>query len=87
MTAGPPNHFILVYDIAARHVDVHSFGTDRGEATRAYSVLEDEYSATGKYEVVLVGADSLDTVKRTHSPYFSAGTAREVVRDFLASIP
>lgn len=87
MTTGPLNYFILVYDMAMRHVEVRPYGTNGDEATDAYSVLEDQYSATGKYEVVLVGADSLETVKRTHSPYFSTGTAEDVVRDFLASIP
>jgi hypothetical protein len=55
-----------------RHVEVHEYGDDVEQANTAYSTLEDEH-AGGKYEVVLVGADSIDTIKRTHSPYFSTG--------------
>jgi hypothetical protein len=83
--SGPTQYFILVYDLAMRHVDVHAYGDDVEEANRAYSILEDEH-AGGKYEVVLVGADSIETIKRTHSPYFSTGTATEVVEAFIASI-
>jgi hypothetical protein len=82
---GPMQYFILVYDLAMRHVEVHEYGTDVDEANAAYSALEDEH-AGGKHEVVLVGADSIDTIKRTHSPYFSTGTATEVVEAFLAAI-
>jgi hypothetical protein len=82
---GPTQYFILVYDLAMRHVEVHEYGADVDQANAAYSVLEDEH-AGGKFEVVLVGADSIDTIKRTHSPYFSTGTATEVVEAFLAAI-
>lgn len=85
--SGAIQYFILVYDMATRHVDVRDeFGSDIDAANRAYVALEDEFSAKGTYEVVLVGADSLDTIKRTHSPYFSTGTPREIVDDFIASI-
>jgi hypothetical protein len=82
---GPTQYFILVYDLTMRHVEVHEYGDDVEQANTAYSTLEDEH-AGGKYEVVLVGADSIDTIKRTHSPYFSTGTATEVVEAFIASI-
>lgn len=86
MTTGPTQYFILVYDLAQRHVDVHEFGGDDAAAVAAYSELEDRFASAGTHEVVLVGADSIETIKRTHSPYFSTGTAQDVVRDFLASI-
>lgn len=82
---GPTQYFILVYDLAMRHVDVHEYGEDVEAANVAYSTLEDQH-AGGKFEVVLVGADSIETIKRTHSPYFSTGTATEVVEAFIAGI-
>lgn len=82
---GPTQYFILVYDIAMRHVEVHEYGKDIEAANAAYSNLEDAH-AGGRYEVVLVGADSIETIKRTHSPYFSTGTATEVVEAFIAAI-
>ncbi len=83
--SGPTQYFILVYDLAMRHVEVHEFGNDVEGANAAYSQLEDEH-AEGKYEIVLVGADSIETIKRTHSPYFSTGTPAEVVEAFIAAI-
>jgi hypothetical protein len=82
---GPTQYFILVYDLTDRHVDVHEYGGNLEQANAAYSILEDQH-ASSKYEVVLVGADSIDTIKRTHSPYFATGTAAQVVEDFIASI-
>jgi len=86
MTNGPTQYFILVYNLTTRHVDVHEFGANEDKANRAYTRLEDEYVSKGKFEIVLVGADSIETIKRTHSPYFTTGTAAQVVEDFLASI-
>lgn len=86
MTDGPTQYFILVYDLAMRHVDVLPFEADMDRANTEYARLEDEYALKGKYEIVLVGADSIETIKRTHSPYFSTGTAEQVVEDFLSSI-
>ena len=83
--SGPTRYFILVYDLAMRHVDVHEYGVDVDAANAAYSRLEDAY-AGGKFEIVLVGADSIETIMRTHSPYFSTGTPAEVVEAFIASI-
>jgi hypothetical protein len=82
---GPTQYFILVYDLAMRHVDVHEYGADLHAANEAYTRLEDEHTG-GKFEVVLVGADSIETIKRTHSPYFSTGTTAEVIEAFIASI-
>lgn len=82
---GPTQYFILVYDLAMRHVEVHEYGDDVEQANAAYSTLEDQH-AGGKFEIVLVGADSIETIKRTHSPYFSTGTATEVVEAFIAGI-
>lgn len=86
MSNGPILYFILIYDLAMRHVDVHEFHEDLDAANGAYARFEDELGPQGMYEIVLVGADSLDTIKRTHSPYFSTGTTREIVDDFIASI-
>lgn len=83
--SGPTKYFILVYDLAMRHVEVHEYGDSVDAANEAYSSLEDQY-AGGKYEIVLVGADSIATIQRTHSPYFSTGTPAQVVEAFIASI-
>jgi hypothetical protein len=65
-------HFLVIYDIAAReaHVDDH-FGSDYEAALDAYSQAEQTYKDRSDIEVVLLGADSIDTIKKTHSSYFS----------------
>lgn len=87
MSPKPTNYFILVYDMTTRHVDVHDdFGHDMDRATERYGQLEDELGPSERYEIVLVGADSIETIKRTHAPYFSTGSVSEIVDAFIASI-
>jgi len=75
-------HFLLVYDLnAQRLIDQRRFD-DGDEAVRAYSQLEQEYQGRQDLEIVLVGADSIETIRQTHAHYFdSAGTGSP----FLAS--
>ena len=75
----------------AKHVIVRKHGLQiemqfRTSAQHNWAEFVESLDAGGKYEVVLVGADSIETIKRTHSPYFSTGTATEVVEAFIASI-
>ena len=51
------------------------FGADADAATTAYRAAEIEYHDRPEVDIVLVGSDSLETVKVTHSTYFS-GAAR-----------
>lgn len=75
-------HFLLVYDLnAQRLIDRRQF-EDGDEAARAYAQLERKYQGRRDLEIVLVGADSIETIRQTHSHYFdSAGTGSP----FLAS--
>jgi hypothetical protein len=78
MTAKPINHFLVIYDIARGRADVRRFGTDYDAAQQAYADLEWETREDANIDAVLLSADSLDTVKRTHSSYF--GTRRRFER-------
>jgi hypothetical protein len=65
-------HFLLVYDLRLhRLIDVHEF-RDADEATAAYGRAEMAHLDDRDTEIVLVGSDSLETVKKTHGHYFSA---------------
>ena len=65
-------HFLLVYDLKQhRLVDVKTF-TDANEATAAYGRAELAHLDDRDTEIVLVGSDSIETVKKTHGHYFSA---------------
>ncbi len=64
------NHFLVTYDINAGEAHVQSFGTDYDAAMEAYSEAEDDARNRTDLDIVLLSADSIDTVKRTHSSYF-----------------
>jgi len=66
-------HFLLVYSYdEQRLIDKREF-KDAAEAAAAYRAAEDQYRGrTDEFEVVLVGADSLDTIHKTHGHYFLA---------------
>jgi hypothetical protein len=70
------NYFLLVYNLSTAGVQVEDYGSDGAVAVAEYSLRE-----RPEIEVVLVGADSLETVKKTHSHYFSVPT-----ESFLAGL-
>lgn len=65
-------YFLLTFRAADRSLHTRDFGADETAATAAYSALELELGASSEVEVVLVGADSLATIRKTHSHYFTA---------------
>ena len=70
MTEADIRHFLIVYDIPTGKAKVRDFGTDYDGAMEAYAEIEGETRGRDDLDIVLVGADSLETVKRTHSSYF-----------------
>lgn len=76
-------HFILLFD---RHrgkmIEQLSFGTDARAAVHTYEELEQEHRDQSHIDIVLVGSDSLETVKVTHANYFD-GTAKDSYADVL----
>ena len=76
-------HFLLVFDHANdRLIAAREFGRDVERATEAYSEMEKEYADNNEIDIVLVGSDSLETVKTTHANYF-AGRARSLMHNAL----
>lgn len=68
-------HFILVFDHARGHiVQELDFGSDSDAALRRYSELEEQHKDHPLMDIVLIGSDSIETVKLTHANYFD-GTA------------
>lgn len=65
-------HFLLIYDLSAERLVRQQEYADADEAVTAYATAEREYRARSDLEIVLVGADSLDTIKQTHAHYFDA---------------
>lgn len=77
-------HFLLVYSYADQKlIECHEF-TDSKKATNAYAEKEQELvSRSDEFEIVLVGADSIQTVMKTHGHYF-AQAGDSLFAEFLA---
>ena len=77
--------FLLILDVRTGVTQVRELGTDYEAALRAYEAAEGEHRGEANYDIVLVGSDSLETVKRTHASYFdlSGDGFRELVRHEL----
>jgi hypothetical protein len=63
-------YFLVTYFTQEGRYDVREFGTDHDAAMTAYVEIEEQYRGRDDLDIVLLGADSLETIKRTHSSYF-----------------
>lgn len=72
-------HFLIVFDIPTGKPKVRDFGGDYGGAMEAYAEIEEEMHGRDDLDIVLLGADSLETVQRTHSSYFETGETFEAL--------
>lgn len=70
-------HFLLVFDHAQdKLLESKDFGSDSAAAIAAYTEAEKRFWNDSTKDVLLVGSDSIETVKITHSNYFE-GTAKK----------
>jgi hypothetical protein len=67
-------HFLLIYDHQAQKLRASREFDDKEStaATAAYQSAEQEYQNDQNIEIVLIGADSIDIVHRTHGHYFDS---------------
>jgi len=73
----PLRHFLLIYDLSAGHlVEQLDLGEDGEAAAAEYSRREAEYRDRDGFEIVLVGADSIETIRQTHAHYFNGNGDR-----------
>ena len=62
--------FLIVYDHDTRkQISLEEF-RNTARALKAYSEREEQYRDNPRVEVVLLGADSIEAIKVTHSNYF-----------------
>lgn len=66
-------HYLIVYDLRNRRLRTCEAFGDADQAIAAYSRLERENVGNAGLEVVLLGSDSLDTLRITHGHYFADG--------------
>lgn len=65
-------HFLLVYDRHQGKLIFQCPYADPVEAVNAYEAMEEQHRDDKHMEIVLVGADSIETVMLTHGNYFDA---------------
>lgn len=72
-------HFLVTRDSHRHETTVVEFGTDYEGAQDAYQAAEQAARERPELDVVLLSADSLDTIKRTHSSYFETKSLDELL--------
>lgn len=72
-------HFLLIYDHKAQSLrDERVFAFKESDAaTTAYQEAERQYQGQADIEIVLIGADSIETIQRTHGHYFDSSDRLE----------
>lgn len=77
-------HFLLVFDHAkGQLVQEQHFHEDGPSALAAYAAKEQEHSGDRNIEIVLIGSDSIETVRLTHANYYAGSVT---VSKYLAGI-
>jgi hypothetical protein len=79
MTENEIRHFLVTRDVALGETSVVEFGDDYDAAQHAYQEAEQAARGRSDLDVVLLSADSLDTIKRTHSSYFEPKSLDELL--------
>jgi hypothetical protein len=79
MTDADIKHFLVTRDVTRHETSVVELGTDYDAAQHAYQEAEQQARGRADIDVVLLSADSLETVKRTHSSYFEPKSLDELL--------
>jgi hypothetical protein len=79
MSPADIRHFLVIHDKGTRCTEVLPFGTNYDAAQEAYAQIEQETLDRPNVDVVLLSADSLETIKRTHSSYFDTNERFETL--------
>jgi GMP synthase-like glutamine amidotransferase len=77
-------HFLLVFDHEqGQLIEEKHFQENAEQALEAYAAKEKEHREDRMIEIVLIGSDSIETVKLTHANYYDGSVA---VSKYLAGI-
>jgi hypothetical protein len=79
------NNYLLVYDRARGKLLVEQEFSDRAAALQERFRLERQHAGNKDVEVVVLGADSAEVIRRTHARYFR--TTAELIRDLADLFP
>lgn len=82
----PLVHFLLVYDRENQQLVFEHAYSNAGEALREYEAKEEKCRDEPNMEIVLVGADSIETVMLTHGNYFAEKADGPDASPYLAGV-
>lgn len=78
------NNYLIAFDRSTGHqVLLEEYGTDSAAAIKRYQELELEHYRDRHLDIVLVGSESLESVKVTHASYFAEGLDVAGLEDYL----
>ena len=73
-------HYLIVFDHSKGRLLSSDEFEDAAEAVAAYAATERQHEGREGMEIVLIGSDSLDTVKKTHANYFDPASGSRFLR-------
>lgn len=76
MTADDIKQFLLVYDVPNHSLEIVEFGTNETAALDAYEAAEASHRDDDNFDIVLIGSDSIETIRTTHASYFGGAAER-----------
>lgn len=89
LAIAPIQRFVIVFDRERdEQLQVLEFQEDLQGASREYRRLESQYRGRPEIDVLLAGASSLETLRKTHSTYFpgfSDSALQARLREFEAT--
>lgn len=79
-------HFLFIYDREKdKHISIEEYGDNIDGAVTAYRAAELLYADQPWVDIVLIGSDSLETIRTTHSTYFEGKTRASIARLIVQS--
>lgn len=83
MAKGDAVYFLLVFSFDEGRLILQDEYINSDEAVAAYNAAEKQYRPNlDRFEIVLIGADSIATVMKTHGHYFSSSES-SIFSEFL----
>lgn len=80
-------HFLFTYDRKRDHlISVKEYGQDIDSAMVAYQAAEILHHDEPWIDIVLIGSDSLESIKKTHSTYFDGESKYSILRSLAQSL-
>lgn len=77
---GSLSNWIIVFDWnSGQFVTWDSVSRNPDEAMSLYKSYEEQYPESKKYEVVLIGSSSIETIQKTHSHYFGVKSPENIL--------